>query len=137
MKTSHALILFVLLLSCSNEYESNIKVTSIDQLVGTWKWESTCGGIVNNCSYPSKLNYAEFDFFKDGQFIHKVNGTVELKANYMLKKTNSTSGAIILKIDTVIYTQYTSSHSEIPINIADNELLIYQGELVESYVKIE
>jgi len=135
MKTCCAFILCVFLFSCSNERD--IKVIDIDQLVGVWKWESTCGGIINNCSYPSKSLSSEVDFLDDGQYVHKTNGTIDLKAKYTLKKLDNISGTIALEIDTTIYTQYASSHIEFPIHIPYNKLLFYTGELVVTYSKIK
>lgn len=82
MKTLNVLIFVVFMISCSNENEGNLKVTSLDQLNGTWKCESTCGGIINNCIYPSISNYSELDLSNGGQYVHKTNGTIDLKAKY-------------------------------------------------------
>jgi hypothetical protein len=60
-----------------------------------------------------------------------------LKADYTLEKTDDISGTLVLNIDTTVYTEYYSKQVEMSINIGNNRLNIYRGELSDSYVKIK
>jgi len=129
-------VFVIIMISCSKQND-DIAVTNIDQLVGNWKWESTCGGFINSCGYPSKTLFQEIDLYANGQYIHKTNNQIDFKADYTLKKTNDISGTLVLNIDTAIYTEYYSKQLKLPIAIGNNRLNISRGELSDSYVKIK
>jgi len=136
MKTIFVPVFVIIMISCSKKND-DIEVTNIDQLVGNWKWESTCGGIINSCTYPSKTQFLEIDLYANGQYIHKTNDHIDLQADYTLEKTDDISGTLVLNIDTAIYTEYYSKQEKMPIKIGYNRLNIYRGELSDSYVKIK
>lgn len=124
----------MLLISCSKQ--DDIPVTNIDQLVGTWKWESTCGGFVNSCGYSSMIHFQEVAFYANGQYVHKKNGSIDFTAGYTLEKITDNTGTLVLNIDTAIYTEYYSTRLERTIHVENNKLFIYRGELSDSYAKI-
>jgi hypothetical protein len=103
-----------------------VNVTSIDQIKGRWKWESTCGGIIYQCNFSSKTVYASIEFTNDLKFIETHNDTVYLKTNYSITKYDDTFGTIVLENPAI----------SLPVAIIDNKLLITRGELTDSYYKI-
>ena len=134
MKTLFVVVFVVMMISCSKQNE----VTNIGQLAGIWQWESSCGGIISGCcAYPSTTLYKEIDFYANGQYVHKTNGHIDLKADYTIEKKDDKSGTLVLNVDTAIYTEYYTTPLEMQIDIRNNRLSIYQGELIETYVKIK
>lgn len=124
------LLLLVLMslciLSCSKQNEDKMDVTNIDQLTGEWKWVSTCGGIIENCSYSSDTNYAVIGFGSNGKFVELHNGTVYMEADYIVVKINETSGRL----------RFNSQKYENILSIVNNQLEIGRGEIVDTYKKI-
>lgn len=123
MKKSFIILFVILIFGCKKE----IEVTSIDQIPGTWRWESTCGGIEYECITGSKTNYATIKFTGDGKYIEKHNGTLYLQTNYTITKTDDTYGTLILE----------SPAESRPITIMNNALLITRGDYLDSYTKIK
>lgn len=118
------LILFIaMFFGCKKETE----VTSIDQIPGLWKWESTCGGVVYDCAYGSKTNYATIEFRGDGTYIEKHNDAIVLQTGYTLINYDGIFGSLILENPAVTR----------PITIMNNALLITRGDLLDSYTKIK
>jgi hypothetical protein len=113
----------ILITGCKKE----IEVTSIDQITGTWRWESTCGGVEYECITGSKTNYATIEFTRNGKYIEKHNGTLFLQTNYTITNTDNTYGTIILE----------SPAESRPITIMNNALLITRGDYLDSYTKIK
>jgi hypothetical protein len=123
MKKIYILLLLLMSAGC----EKQIDVTSIDQIPGTWRWESTCGGIEFECTYGSKTNYATIEFTGDGKYIEKHNGTLFHQTNYTITNFDNIYGTLILE----------SPSENRPITILNNALLITRGELMDSYTKIK
>lgn len=98
MKTFIISLFVICLVSCSKKNDDNIIVMNIDQLVGIWELESTCGGLVNDCGYSSNSHYAIIKFTNDLKLIENHNDTLYLKADYYLKKSDNFSGTLVLKI---------------------------------------
>lgn len=128
--------LFVIsLVSCSKKNDDNIIVTNIDQLFGIWKWESTCGGLINDCGYSSDSHYAMIKFSNDLKLIENHNDTLYLKADYRIKKFDNISGTLILK--NIMSKSIILDSIERPISIVNNRMEIIRGELTDTYKKIE
>jgi hypothetical protein len=127
MKVLIIAILMFCLISCSKKSDDIIYVSSIDQLNGTWKWESTCGGFTGDCGYSSNLHYAVIDFFSNGTFIEKHNDTIYQQANYTVIKSNDTSGELVLD----------NSDYKMSITIVNNRLEMCRGDLIDTYKKIK
>jgi hypothetical protein len=117
-----SIILFVLF-SCKKE----IIVTSISQMPGTWRWESTCGGVVDTCFYRTKDIYATIEFRSDGKYVEKRNDTLYLQTNYTIINSDETFGTLILESPSVSY----------PITIMNNMLLVTRGNYWDGYRKIK
>lgn len=122
MRKYTILIFLVFLIGCKKE----IEVTSIDQIPGLWRWESTCGGVIYDCTYGSKADYATIEFKEDGTYIEKHNETVVLQTGYTLVNYDNIYGSLIL--DNPAVTR--------PISLINNELLIIRGDLTDIYTKI-
>jgi hypothetical protein len=104
-----------------------ISVTSIDQLPGKWKWESTCGGVVYGCTFSSKSQYATLEFTSDFKYVETHNDTIYLKSNYTVTKYDETFGSLVLE----------NPPLSLSIAVVDNKLLITRGEMIDSYFKIK
>jgi len=126
MKLLLLIVLMLSILSCSKQKDDNPNITSINQLTGQWQWVSTCGGIVENCSYASDTHYAVIDFGSNGKYVELHNGTVYLEANYIIVKINETSGTL----------RFNSYKYENSVRIVNNQLEIGRGELVDNYKKL-
>jgi hypothetical protein len=113
-----------LICSCSNKKYAD--VNSIDQIPGKWKWESTCGGIVYDCTVPTKTVFATIEFGSDGKYIEKHNDTIYLQTDYIIVKYDNVFGTLELQNSTISR----------PITIINNRLLITRGELADSYLKM-
>jgi hypothetical protein len=133
MKTLRLLIILTLMISCNKKNDDPIIVTSIDQIVGVWKWESTCGGFTNTCGYSSSSHYAQIEFAADAQFIETHNDTVYFAAHYVIQKSDDNYGTLNL---------YKTGSGDIlskgSISIVANKLQIsFGGELYDTYKKIK
>jgi len=124
MKIISIIIILIFISSCTKEI---IEVTTIDQIPGKWKWESSCGGIIYSCGYSSKSYYATIEFTSDGKYLEMHNDTIYLQSNYSITKVDDTFGTLIL----------VNSGISRPITILNNRLLITRGELMDSYLKIK
>lgn len=120
------------MVSCSQKSEDEIIVTSLDQINGTWEWESTCGGFVGTCGYSSISHYAMIEFTSNSQFIETHNDTVYFTAHFDLIKTDSPSGFLVFH-----KKESEDVLSKIPISIINNKLCISYGELYSTYKKIK
>jgi hypothetical protein len=118
------ILVLVLIYSCTKK---PISVTSVDQLPGKWKWESTCGGVISGCTFSSKSQYATIEFTSDLKYIETRNDTIYLKSNYSVSKYDDTFGTLVLE----------NPPQSLPLTIVDNKLLITWGELIDSYYKIK
>jgi hypothetical protein len=127
MKVLMIVVFIIGAISCSRESHEDIQVISIDQLKGVWKWESTCGGFTGGCGYSSDAHYATIEFSSDGKFIEKRNDTIYRQVNYMVIKSNDTSGNLVLDND-----EY-----QIPVSIVNNRLVWNQGDMETSYIKVK
>jgi hypothetical protein len=131
MKTLSIFIFLFCIISCSKVNDN--KVLNLDQLNGTWKWESTCGGLVSDCGYSSSSHYANIEFTGDGRIVEKHNDTIFLTANFSILKNDDSSGMLIL--NNIISNSVLSEHIEYSISISNNELHITRGELIDTYKK--
>lgn len=107
-------------------------VTSLDQIAGTWKWESACGGFAGTCSYPNSLHYGEILFASNARYIETHNDTIYLAAHFEIIKSSNNSGTLILRkmeSDAVL--------SQTTILILDNKLVMAYGEFFSTYKKIK
>ena len=132
MKLIKFLIFLFVITSCSKDKDEFIHVSSLDQIQGLWEWESTCGGIIATCGYPSDSNYQSIEFLDDYQFIEKHNDTIYFSSTYAISKNNATEGSLI-----IIKTGTSDTLSNRPIRLIDNRLMISAGELSITYKKIE
>ena len=120
-----SLVILLLLYGCS---EKLIEVTSVDQIPGTWRWESTCGGDIDyTCVNGSKSNYATIEFRSDGVYLEKHMDTVFLQTNYSILKSDDMFGTLILE---------NPSDSR-PVTVLNNLLIIQRGTFEDSYSKIK
>ncbi len=118
-------VLFILLWGCGEKF---IEVTSIDQVPGTWRWESTCGGDVDyTCVTASESNYATIEFRSDGIYVEKHMDTVYLQTNYSITKSDDMFGTLILE----------NPAESRPLTILNNALIIQRGLYEDSYTKIK
>jgi hypothetical protein len=118
-------VLFILLWGCGEKF---IEVTSIDQVPGTWRWESTCGGDVDyTCVIASESNYATIEFRSDGIYVEKHMDTVYLQTNYSITKSDDMFGTLILE----------NPAESRPLTILNNALIIQRGLYEDSYTKIK
>jgi hypothetical protein len=132
MKLVKLFIILLLITSCTERGNDTLKVTSLDQIYGIWEWESTCGGIIDNCAYPSKTNYQEIEFKEFSQFLERNNDTLSLSATYSIERSDNVSGTLVL-----IKTVSNDTLSQNAIGILNNRLVIFAGELTISYKKIK
>jgi hypothetical protein len=102
-------------------------VTSISQIPGTWRWESTCGGANDTCFYRTGNEYATIEFGSDGKYVEKRNDTLYLQTTYTLINADETFGTLTLSNPPVSY----------PITIMDNMLLVTRGSYMDGYRKIK
>jgi hypothetical protein len=102
-------------------------VTSIDQIPGKWNWESTCGGVIDTCSYSSKSNNASIEFTSDGKYIEKHNDIVYMQSDYSIIKYDDTLGTLLLD----------NSNISRPVAVINNRLLISRGDSLDTYIKIK
>jgi hypothetical protein len=123
MKRTGILLLIVFFAACKKDLE----VTSIDQIPGRWRWESTCGGAEFDCTYGTKTNYATIDFTSHGEYIEKHNGEIFLQTNYTILKDDELLGTLVLE---------TPAENR-PIAIMNNLLLITRGTYIDTYSKIK
>jgi len=130
MKLIKILIFLIVITSCKKD--DFIQVSSLDQIQGLWEWESTCGGIIPTCAYPSDSIYQSIEFTDDYQFIEKHNGSIYFSASYAISKNSLTNGSLIL-----IQTGTSDTLSNRPISLIDNRLMISAGEIGITYKKIE
>lgn len=123
------------MISCSKKTEVPNVETRLDQITGLWKWQSTCGGIINSCAYSSDTNYAEIKFTKDNQLIETFRDSIYLTANYTVITSNGLTATLnLVNID----SKSLNSHSiQYPISIKNDELFIMRGELLDTYKKIK
>ncbi len=133
MKTLIFLFTLFLMISCTKPVEDSMLISSLDQITGIWKWESTCGGFTDNCGYSSSSHYAQIEFTSGAQFIETHNDTVYFAAHYEIQKSEDNHGTLNL---------YKMGSDDIlskgSISILDNKLqLSFGGELYETYKKIK
>lgn len=127
MKYLLFVILVISILACKKQNEDKVNITSIDQLTGAWQWVSTCGGIIENCAYASDTIYAVIHFGSNGRYVELHNGTVYMEANYVVIKTNETSGTL----------KFNNKNYQNPVSIVNGQLEISRGELTDTYFKIQ
>ena len=131
MKTLSIFFFLFSIISCSKVNDN--KVLNLDQLNGTWKWESTCGGFFYDCGYSSSSHYANIEFTSEGRIVEMHNDTIFLTANFSILKNDDSSGMLIL--NNIISNSVLSEHLERSISISNNELQIIRGELIDTYKK--
>jgi hypothetical protein len=119
------IILLLLLAGCS---EKLIEVSSVDQIPGTWRWESSCGGTDEYvCEYASKSNYATIEFGKNGTYVEKHMDTIFLQTTYTINKASDMFGSLVLN----------NPAESRPVTIINNSLIIQRGSFEDSYTKIK
>ena len=121
----------VLFSDCSEKNKDFIPVGSLDQIAGIWKWESTCGGLILNCSYPSGSNRAALVLTQNGEYIEYLNDTISIQTVYSIEKTDDTHGTLTLG------GSYHNLYYCLPISIDTNHLGINWGEMQKSYIRIK
>jgi hypothetical protein len=126
MKRSYLLIYLILLAGAA--CDKTIEVSSVDQIPGEWRWESTCGVFDTDyeCITASKKNYATIEFSSDGYYTEKHLDTVYLQTKYSIIKSSDMFGTLILEDPAVSR----------PVTIMNNALLIQRGAFEDSYTKI-
>lgn len=102
-------------------------MTSIAQIPGTWRWESTCGGYNDTCFYRTEKQYATIEFSSDGKYVEKRNDTLYLQTGYNIIESDDTFGTLSLDSPSVSF----------PITIMNNMLLITRGNYMDGYRKIK
>lgn len=107
--------------------KKDITVTSIGQIPGTWRWESTCGGANDTCFYRTETQFATIEFKSDGKYVEKRNDTLYLQTGYTIINSDDTFGTLSLDSPSVSF----------PITIMNNMLLITRGNYMDSYRKIK
>lgn len=130
MKAIKILIFLFVITSCNKD--DFIHVSSLDQIQGLWEWESTCGGIIATCGYPSDSNYQSIEFTDDYQFIEKHNGAIYSSSTYVISKNNPIEGNLI-----IIKTGTSDTLSNRPISLMNNRLMLDAGEILKTYKKIK
>jgi hypothetical protein len=123
MKIVSLIIIMFFICSCTEK----LTVTSLDQIHGKWKWESTCGGNPYGCTNSSKSSYGTIEFTSDNNYIEIRNDTIYMQLKYTIEKYDNTLGTLILG----------SFDFSRPITILNNRLLIDRGELQDTYTKIK
>lgn len=121
------LILILFLTGCG---EKIIDVSSVNDIPGTWRWLSTCGGVGDNdytCVNASDANYAVIEFRSDGNYIEKHMDTVYLQTNYSIVKIDDLFGTLILGDPPV----------NRPVTVINNKLIIQRGAFEDTYEKIK
>jgi hypothetical protein len=121
------LIILCSILSVFISCKKDIIVTSIGQIPGTWRWESTCGGDNDTCIYRTENKYAIIEFRSDGKYVEKRNDTLYLQTDYTIINSDDTFGTLSLDSPSVSY----------PITVMNNMLLITRGNYMDSYRKIK
>jgi hypothetical protein len=117
--------LFILITGCGEKF---IEVYSLDELPGTWRWESTCGMIDTSytCINASKSNYATIEFGSGGVYTEKHMDTIFLQTNYSIIKSDNMFGTLVLE----------NPYSSRPITLLNSRLIIQRDGFEENYTKI-
>jgi len=123
------------MISCTKTVEDSMSITSLDKITGIWKWESTCGGLINSCGYSSESHYAEIKFTLENKLIETHNDTTYLTANYTVKTSDNSVG--ILALVNIESNSIISDSIQYSISIKNDELFITRGELLDTYKKVK
>ena len=75
-------LLFLTLVSCEKQNDS-------PEIVGTWDWVLSQGGIAGLTIKPSELDKRKMFFDKEENFTLKKNGTITLSTKYKLENGKS------------------------------------------------
>lgn len=129
MRSKLFLPILVILLFTASCGEKIIDVSSVDDIPGTWRWLSTCGGEGDNdysCINASELQYATIEFRSNGAYIEKHMDTVFLQTTYTISKIDDLFGTLILENPPV----------NRPVTVINNKLIIQRGTFEDSYEKI-
>jgi hypothetical protein len=119
------MLLSLLLITFSCSKKEDIKFDDVNQLLGKWFWVSACGGFSGGCIYPSSTEHTTIEFNKNGKYVESVNGTIIKEYNYRITEiVYSTSAVYYLNLDSL----YSWN-----IQLLNNELSIYRGDLIFSY----
>ena len=123
-----SLLIFSLMLFLGTACDKTIEVSSVDQIPGEWRWESTCGVFDTDyeCIIASKKNYATLEFSSDGYYTEKRMDTVFLHTRYSIIKSSDMFGTLILE----------DPAESRPVTIINNALVIQRGSFEDSYTKI-
>ena len=132
MKALLSLMLMISIISCDKS-EDAIEL-KLDDIQGTWRWLSTCGGFSGSCIYRSNSGYHEITFDTLFKFKYSNSDTVNYFADYRIDKKDDISGILNLYNQSV-YNSFTLNQRTIAIY--DNILIIYRGTLSDSYEKIK
>lgn len=122
------IFIFIVLLgvfSCKSDDDNILPEIEFTDLIGTWNWVSTCGGITGACGYPDEDNFYTIEFRDDLTFVKISNGTFREELTYsVIEKDSYNRYKIIFENG-----DYSSCR------VQENALLMNSG-LISSYEKI-
>lgn len=129
MRSRFFLVIMMIMFYTASCGEKVLDVSSVDEIPGTWRWRSTCGGEGDNdytCINASESEYATIEFRSDGTYIEKHMDTLYLQTKYT-----------ILKIDDFFAT-LTLENPPVnrPVTVINNKLMIQRGTFEDTYEKI-
>lgn len=150
MRPVSFLILVLLIISCKKEPQNKLSLTQ--QIVGTWNWESTCGGFAEECGYPSLKNNQTIEYTTDGHYIERRNDTLYVRCSFQVIDSVYNSGHIVntfyyFRYSKLIYPILTNLQDSVNFGmyyrnynvqfiISNNALYFPFGELITEYKKI-
>ena len=132
MKTLLGIILIISIVSCDKSDDA-IEL-KLDDIQGTWRWLSTCGGFSGSCINRSNSGYHEITFDSIFKFQYSNSDTVNYYADYRIDKKDDIKGILNLYNQNVLNSFTLSQRT---IALYDNILVIYRGTLSDSYEKIK
>jgi hypothetical protein len=113
-----------ILLSCESEHENDFEY----DIVGTWTWIESCGGITGECWYPSVNNERQVIFDRSMRYIEKQNDSILKDVQYSIVDTFRNGPVTVYTIDFKdTYQTY--------FWFSGNRLNIQGGDFVDEYVR--
>lgn len=127
MKFYSLLIAGMIFLSACGE--KIIDVYSLEELPGTWRWESTCGMFDTSytCINASKTNYATIEFGKNGLYTEKRMDTIFHQTEYQLVIIDDMMGSLVL----------ADPPENRPLTLINSRLIIQRNGFEDNFVKIK
>ncbi|MBN2632126.1 MAG: hypothetical protein JXR66_01120 [Bacteroidales bacterium] len=109
--------------------EKIIDVYSLEELPGTWRWESTCGMFDTSytCINASKTNYATIEFGKNGLYTEKRMDTIFHQTEYQLVIIDDMMGSLVL----------ADPPENRPLTLINSRLIIQRNGFEDNFVKIK